>query len=206
MTGNNRQDPTAGRATGDAAMRGALLVVVAVVIGLLLLWRGHDDDVDASKVVTGAPASSTTSRPAGATGPSGSSGATGPSGAASGASGVVTTVTARKPPEVKVIVANGTGSATGAGNVRARLLPKGYSLYPAADYSSSTVAASKIWYRDGYVEEARQVARDAQAADPVDALLERMPDTVQLRTEQSTANAKDSHIVVLIGLDKKIPS
>src|SRR5690606_24004350 len=33
-----------GRTSSDAAVRGALLIGVAIVIGLLLLWRAHDDD------------------------------------------------------------------------------------------------------------------------------------------------------------------
>jgi hypothetical protein len=208
MTGNNRHDPSAGRATGDAAMRGALLVGVAVLIGALLLWRGHDDgDAIAQETTGNAPAATTTSAAPAA---SGATAGTGKTGAATGATGAATGPTAttvlRKPAEVKVIVANGTGSANGAGNVTTRLQPKGYAMLPAADYSSSTVAVSKIWYRDGYAEEAKQVARDAQAVEPVEALLERMPDEVAMKTAASTTNAKTAHVVVLIGLDKKIPS
>ena len=35
-----------GRSASDAALRGALLVAVAVIIGALLIWRGHNDDND----------------------------------------------------------------------------------------------------------------------------------------------------------------
>lgn len=211
MTGNTRHDPSAGRSTGDAAMRGALLVGVAVLIGALLLWRGHDDgDAVAQETTGGTPAVTTTAAPAvnvsGATAGTGRTGATGATTGATGAGTGATAPTVRKAAEVKVIVANGTGSANGAGNVTTRLQPKGYAMLPAADYSTATVAASKIWYKDGYAEEAKQVARDAQVVEPIEAVIERMPDDVQLKTAQSTANAKTAHVIVLIGLDKKIPS
>jgi hypothetical protein len=214
MTANNRHDNSAGRSTGDAAMRGALLVGVAVIIGLLLLWRGHDDGDTTQQATTNTPV--TTTKPAVVSGATGGTGKTGATGAVSGATGAATGATGttgatgatalRKSAEVKVIVANGTGSSNGAGNVTARLQPKGYAMLPAADYSSSTVTASKIWYKDGYAEEAKQVARDAQAVEPVEALLERMPADVQMKTAPSTTNAKTAHVIVLIGLDKKIPS
>jgi len=47
-----------GRSASDAALRGALLVAVAVIIGALLIWRGHHDDNGSTGLSTGA--SSTT--------------------------------------------------------------------------------------------------------------------------------------------------
>ena len=55
------------------------------------------------------------------------------------------------------------------------------------------MAASKVWYKDGYAEEAKQVTRDLQAAEPIEALIERMPADVQMKTAPSTANAKTAH-------------
>ena len=82
MTGNTRQDPSAGRATGDAAMRGALLVGVAVVIGALLLWRGHDDGGTAlAQQTTGTTPAVTTTVGAPAVNASGATAATGKTGA-----------------------------------------------------------------------------------------------------------------------------
>lgn len=225
MTANNRQngDGSHGRTTGDAAVRGALLVGVAVIIGALLLWRGHDDGGSTAQSTTGVDSVTTTTKVAttGATGGTGTSGATAASGTsgataatgktgATGTSGATATTAApsgvHKPAEVKVIVANGTGSANGAGNVTAKLQPKGYAMMAAADAAAANVAASKIYYQDGYADDAKQIARDLGVAEPVEALLERKPDNIALKTATSTANAKTANVVVIIGLDKKIPS
>lgn len=222
MTANHRTGDSNGRTTGDAAVRGALLVGVAVIIGVLLLWRGHDDD-RSTQTTTAETATTTTVKAAvsgtsgsGATGTTGATSASGTTGAtaSTGKTGATSGATAstgatsnlHKPAEVKVIVANGTGSANGAGNVTAKLQPKGYAMMPAADAAQANIAASKIYYQDGYVDDAKQIARDLGVADPVEALLERKPDTITLKTATSTANAKTANVVVLIGLDKKIPS
>lgn len=223
MTANNRQgnDSTLGRSTGDAAVRGALLVGVAVIIGVLLLWRGHDGDNSTSRAVVGATTTTTvraasgptgsgagTGTVSGATAGTGKTGTTGPTGttgtgAATGPTG--TTGTLHKPAEVKVIVANGSGTTSGAGQVTAKLQPKGYAMLAAADAATSNVAASKVYYRDTYAEDAKQVARDIGVAEPVEGVLERMPADLQLKTAASTATAKTANVVVIIGLDKKIP-
>jgi LytR cell envelope-related transcriptional attenuator len=215
MTPNDRLggDASFGRSTGDAAVRGALLVGVAVIIGALLLWRGHDDNTTA-QATTGTATTTTTVAASGASGSGAASGATGKTGASgtsgatasTGTSGATATTGVHKPAEVKVLVANGTGSANGAGNVTAKLQPKAYAMLPAADASAANIAASRVYYRDGYAEDAKQVARDMGVAEPVEALLERMPDNLQLKGATATANAKTAHIVVIIGLDKKIAS
>ncbi|CAB4758937.1 MAG: hypothetical protein F2754_03990 [Actinobacteria bacterium] len=228
MTANTRpgNDNMAGRSTGDAAVRGALLVGVAVIIGALLLWRGHDNNDNTAQSTIGSTTTTTAKRASGATGsgvtagagtvsgvtagtgktgPTGTTGTTGTTatGAATGASG--TTGLLHKAAEVKVIVANGSGTTSGAGQVTAKLQPKGYAMLAAADAATATVAASRVYYRDGYAEDAKQVARDIGVAEPVEGVLERMPADLQLKTPASTATAKTANVVVIIGLDKKIP-
>ena len=219
MTANNRQntDGSPGRSTGDAAVRGALLVGVAVIIGALLLWRAHDDNGSTARSTTGATggtavtAVTTTIKAAvsGPTGPSGSSGSgkTGLSGTTgpSAATGTTPVSGLKKPAEVKVLVANGTGSANGAGNVTAKLQPKGYAMQAAADASTATIAVSRVYYRDGYAEDAKQIARDMAVAEPVEALLERMPENPPVKANAAD-RAKAANVLVVIGLDKKIPS
>ena len=219
MTANTRpgNDNMAGRSTGDAAVRGALLVGVAVIIGALLLWRGHDNNDNTAQSTIGSTTTTTAKPASGATGSGVTAGAgtvsgatagtgkTGPTatGAATGASG--TTGLLPKAAEVKVIVANGSGTTSGAGQVTAKLQPKGYAMLAAADAATATVAASRVYYRDGYAEDAKQVARDIGVAEPVEGVLERMPADLQLKTAASTATAKTANVVVIIGLDKKIP-
>ena len=219
MTASNRQngEGSFGRSTGDAAVRGALLVGVAVLIGALLLWRGHDGKAAAKQVTTGPKATTTTLVAAGSgqtgsgvSGVSGSGAKTGPSGASTGPSGAASGVAGvsglHKPSDVKVLVANGTGSSNGAGNVTATLQPKGYAMLQAADANAANIAVSKVYYRAGYADDAKQVARDMGVADPVEALLEALPDSLQLKGATANANAKNANIVVIIGLDKKIKS
>ncbi len=217
MTANNRQntDGSLGRSTGDAAVRGALLVGVAVIIGALLLWRGHDDKGSTARSTTGATggtAVTTTTKAAvsGPTGPSASSSVSGKTGFSgitgpSAATGTTPVSGLHKPAEVKVLVANGTGSANGAGNVTAKLQPKGYAMQAAADASTATIAVSRVYYRDGYAEDAKQIARDMAVADPVEALLERMPESPPVKANAAD-RAKAANVLVVIGLDKKIPS
>lgn len=212
MTANQRStnDSSAGRTTGDAALRGALLVGVAVVIGALLLWRGHDSDATNQ---AGSAATTTIAPDAsGATGDSGAtaSGETGPvatgnSGAtATGPTGPVETL--HSPAEVKVLVANGTGSANGAGNVTARLQPKAYTTLSPANASTSDVAASKVYYREGYSADAKQIARDLGIAEPVEAVVEAMPAAPPVTPGRATELAATANVLVVIGLDGKIVS
>ncbi len=219
MTANNRpgNDNTAGRSTGDAAVRGALLVGVAVIIGALLLWRGHDNNGNTAQSTVGSTTTTTVTPAGGATGSGGTAGTgtgatagTGKTGATgTGATGTVAatgaTAATHKPAEVKVIVANGSGTKTGASQITAKLQPKGYAVLPAADAASGTIAASKVYYVDGYAEDAKQVARDIGVAEPVEGVLEKLPLNLQLATAASTATAKTANVVVMIGLDKKIP-
>ena len=217
MTANNRQntDGSLGRSTGDAAVRGALLVGVAVIIGALLLWRGHDDKGSTARSTagaTGGTAVTTTTKAAvsGPTGPSASSSVSGKTGFSgitgpSAATGTTPVSGLHKPAEVKVLVANGTGSANGAGNVTAKLQPKGYAMQAAADASTATIAVSRVYYRDGYAEDAKQIARDMAVADPVEGLLERMPESPPVKANAAD-RAKAANVLVVIGLDKKIPS
>jgi hypothetical protein len=220
MTANHRpgNDNTAGRSTGDAAVRGALLVGVAVIIGALLLWRGHDDNGGVAQITTDST-TTTTARPAsgatatGGTGTTGSGVASGGTGKASGATGTgasgtgatAATGTVHKTADVKVIVANGSGTKTGASQVTAKLQPKGYAVLQPADAAAGNIAASKVYYVDGYADDAKQVARDIGVAEPVEGVLEKLPANLQLATAASTATAKTANVVVLIGLDKKIP-
>ena len=96
-----------GRSTGDAALRGALLVLVAVVIGVLLLGKGNTNDT--AKAVATTPGVTTTTKASGASGTSGATGATGASGTSgasgsSGSSGGTPTSSTHPVNQVKVLV------------------------------------------------------------------------------------------------------
>ena len=78
-------------------------------------------------------------------------------------------------------------------------------MQAAADASSATIAVSRIYYRDTYADDAKQIARDLGVAEPVEALLERMSDNPPVKANAAD-RAKAANVLVVIGLDKKIAS
>jgi hypothetical protein len=187
----------AGRGTPDAAVRGGLLIAVAVVIGLLLLWRAHDDD-------SGAAQSETVTTPT--TTPGAASDTTVPPGettAAPGATTVPPTATTHVPNTVPVLVANGSGTKGGAGAVTQKLIPYGYATKPAAD-ADQLYEKSKIYYREGYAEDARAIATNLGVPAPVDTIIEAMPATPPVRGTNGTTNAQQAQVIVLLGTDQVI--
>jgi hypothetical protein len=194
MNATRRHEGGVGRATSDAAVRGALLIAVAVVIGMLLLWRAHDDPDTAADVSTdGTSTPGVVTTAPGETVPPGSETTAAP----------VTTAAApvtHVPNQVPVLVANGSGTKGGAGAVTAKLIPLGYDTKPAAD-ADQIYQNSRVYYRDGYAEDARAIARALGVADPVDTIIEAMPATAPVRGATSTANAQTAQVLVLLGTD-----
>lgn len=158
MTATRRQsgnDNSFTRSTGDAAMRGALLIGAAVVIGLLLLWKGViADDGGTSQATTG---TTTTVTPgASSTVPGGSTTVKPGTPTTAPASTVAPAPVTRPPAQVAVLVANGSGTAGIAGRVTEKLKSLSYNgLTPA---NAASTPKSTIYYRTGYVEEAKAVA------------------------------------------------
>ncbi|MAG03682.1 MAG: hypothetical protein CL406_03590 [Acidimicrobiaceae bacterium] len=192
-----------GPSNPAAAPRAFLLIAVALVIGLVLLWKAVDSDVgtvavtgpagdddqvqvdeDPDVVETVAPDDSadvapTTEAP------------------------VVTTTTAvvlfpsRSPSEVKVLVANGSGIGGAAGAVTDILNPRGYALESPANANRTDV--SGIFYRSGFADDARMVMEVVAPGNP--DLLSQMPTgglSVPDGTLERLANAD---VVVVLGAD-----
>jgi hypothetical protein len=112
---------------GFSAARGAALVAVAVIIGVVLL-QAIDDGND-GPVGDGGPASTTTTTTATSTSSSSASGST-----------TSTTVKAAvlPPAQVTVRVLNGSGQAGAAGTLTNTLKAKGYKTLVATDASPRT--------------------------------------------------------------------
>ncbi len=123
--------------------RGAALVVVAVVIGLLLLRNG----LDTSEVVT-----STKPDKSGSTSTD-KSGATGTT---------TTTAPARSPAKVTVIVLNGTPTGGAAGKYSTALASAGYQMLKPGD-AATKIPATQVFFTPGYEREAAAVALAAGA-------------------------------------------
>jgi hypothetical protein len=117
-------------------VRGAILVVVAVVIGLVLIRNGVDTEVSAR---------------------GGDSGANGESPDTSGDDTTSSTAALRPPAQVKVVVANASGVDGAAGSVTTTLQQGGYATGTATD-APATVATTAVYFVSGFDREAQAVA------------------------------------------------
>jgi hypothetical protein len=209
MNANRRRKSASsglGRSTGDAAFRGALLIGVAVIVGVLLLWRAHDDNATAAVGSTdGNPVVTTTTHAPGTTAAPQAPGTTAaPQAPVTTAAGATAAPAATKPPaQVQVLVANGTGTPSGASKVTDKLKPKGYATLSPANATSANTAASKVYYREGYAEDAKAIARDLGVAAPVENIIEPMPAQPPVAATAADRAAK-ANVLVVIGTDGRI--
>jgi len=207
-------DGSIARSAGGAAARGAILIAVAVVIGLLLLAFALDDP---DTVVSGDTAddsgqsddsSGDDSSDDSSSGDDSSGDATATT--APSTTAAPTTITtlppsaALPPAEVSVLIANGTGEKGVAGAVSDKVNARGYIALDAANASAPT-AESVIFYREGY---------DGNAID-VAGIIGATPDLIKPVPESGTIgvaqNAIDdgrldsAQVVVILGSDERIP-
>lgn len=203
MNANRRRGaskPSFGRSAGDAAVRGALLIGVAVIVGVLLLWRAHDDNATAAVGSTsdGTPTvTSQTPTTVAQQAPTTTAAPASPTTAPAAPTGT------KAPAQVQVLVANGTGTPNGASKVTDKLKPKGYATLQPTNASSANTAASKIYYREGYAEDAKQIARDLGVAAPVESIIEAMPAQPPVAST-ATERAAKANVLVVLGTDGKI--
>ncbi len=118
-----------------ATVAGAILVTVAVVIGLILLAKGFSDDGGFLSTSKKSSSATTTTAAAGH---------------------ATTTTEAVDPATVKIFVANGSGKAGAAGKVSTVLAGK---QYPApAVGNAATAATTMVYYLPGNAPQAQLVA------------------------------------------------
>ena len=192
-----------GPSNAAAAPRALLLIAVAVILGLVLLWKGLDttpgvavppeatDDGSAESVgmVEEGPADlPVEDEPVAATTPA-----------------PTTTTTAvpaptRPPNQVRVLVANGSGVRLGASDVTDVLSPAGYTTLPPAN--ATPTDTSGIYYRSGYSGDARAVMELVAPGNP-DLILALPPGGLDVPdgTLDRVANA---NVVVILGADLRI--
>jgi len=192
-----------GPSNAAAAPRALLLIAVAVILGLVLLWKGLDttpgvavppeatDDGSAESVdmVEEGPADlPVEDEPVAATTPA-----------------PTTTTTAvpaptRPPNQVRVLVANGSGVRRGASDVTDVLSPNGYTTLPPAN--ATPTDTSGIYYRSGYSGDARAVMEIVAPGNP-DLILPLPPGGLDVPdgTLDRVANA---NVVVILGADLRI--
>ncbi len=131
-------DGSFGRSAGMAAGRGAAVLVVAVVIGIVLLNKVDDPVRQVSAGGGGSTTEETTTTTV--------------------VTPVPTTLPARPPAEVKVLSANGTKVNGAAGKTRDALKALGYNVLSPIE-AKRPVEASVVFFTPGFDREAQTVAQ-----------------------------------------------
>ena len=140
-----RRQPQPPSTPGQGSVaRGAVLVAVAVVIGLLLL---RDDDSSTTQVAVGSDTAAEVDE-----------GTVQPETDADDPAETTTSTTAapRDPAEVKVLVANGSGTNGAAGGTTDALEALGY--VTATPSNAERVASTVVYYTTGFQAEAEALA------------------------------------------------
>lgn len=211
-------DGSFARSTGNAAARGSSLIAVAVVIGLLLLWKGGvGGDDSASAIQDDSPSTDTSSADDSSTDTGDASGSTDDdTGSEDGADddslavddGSTDDTTAPTPVapaarpvgEVKVMVANGAGESGLAGTQSGVLTTAGY--VAVAVNAAVATDISTVWYIDGYDADAIGVA-EALGGSEIHLRLAGA-DPVALVREGEAIGNEDAHVWVVLGSDRAL--
>ena len=194
-----------GPSNAAAAPRALLLIAVAVVLGLVMLWKGLDTTpgIAVSPVATDDGSAGSVGMVE--EGPADLPMADEPVATTTPAPTTTTTTTAvpaptRPPNQVRVLVANGSGVPRGAATVTDVLSPAGYTTLPPAN--ATPTDTSGIYYRSGYSGDARAVM-DLVAPGNPDLLLPLPAGGLDVPdgTLDRVANA---NVVVILGADLRI--
>ncbi|WP_419842276.1 LytR C-terminal domain-containing protein [Candidatus Poriferisodalis sp.] len=196
----------AGESNSGAAVRGLLLVLVAVVVGVLLLRSVDDPDATAATDTT-APAQPGDTLPAVTQAPTPT---TSPADAAQPDPGTAVTVasTVTAPPttaaaapfqprpvsEVSVQVANSTTVRGAAGRLTDRFKTLSYITNTPTNYAGTPLEKTRIYYQPGSLLEARAIAEVLQL-DADEDVSPMMSDTSAIQTFESP------HVLVALGND-----
>ena len=194
-----------GPSNAAAAPRALLLIAVAVVLGLVLLWKGLDTTpgIAVSPEVTDDGSAGSVGMVE--EGPADLPMADEPVATTTPAPTITTTTTAapaptRPPNQVRVLVANGSGIPRGAATVTDVLSPAGYTTLPPAN--ATPTDTSGIYYRSGYSGDARAVMDIVAPGNP-DLILPLPAGGLDVPdgTLDRVANA---NVVVILGADLRI--
>lgn len=168
-------DGAFARSAGGAAVRGAGLLALAVLLGIVLLQSADSNDgfsPVATKRGGASPAAAVTTSTAPAP--------------------TTTTAPLRPPSAIKVLAANGTTIKGLAGKFKDRLTTAGYNALAPTDAAKKPVAASAVYYAAGYEGEAKAIARIVDL--PVSAV-KAMPQPAPV------ASTQGANVVVVVGND-----
>ena len=210
---NARRRGGLGPSNAAAAPRAFLLIAVAVVIGLVLLWKGLDStpgtvapaeapvvaekSTDESSVDQGSDTSADETSAA-AVDTSSDQPATTEAPAPTTTEDPFPKPT-YAPNEVKVLVANGSGVSGAAGKVTDMLTPLGWAMESPANADKSSI--SGIYYKTGYAHNARLI-QDHFGEDP--SILSQFPSGGLAVPDRSLDRVENAHIVIILGSDLAI--
>ena len=194
-----------GPSNAAAAPRALLIIAVAVILGLVLLWKGLDttpgitaspeginddstgsvglaEEKPADRPIVDEPVVTTTAAPATTT------------------TTTVAPVPTRPPNQVRVLVANGSGVPRGASMVTGVLSPAGYTTLPPA--SALPTDASGIYYRPAYSSDARAIMEVVAPGNP--DLISSLPSGGLDVPPNALDRVADANVVIILGADLRI--
>lgn len=194
-----------GPSNSAAAPRALLLIAVAVILGLVLLWKGLDttpgiavlpetiddrsaglestaEEEPADLLSTDEPVITTTVVPTTTT------------------TTTVAPAPTRPPNQVRVLVANGSGVRGGASTVTGVLSPAGYTTLAPAN--ATPTDTSGIYYRPSYSSDARAVMEIVAPGNP--DLLSPLPAGGLNVPDGTLDRVADANVVVILGADRRI--
>lgn len=221
MTANGEHaadDGSFARSTGGAAARGAMLIALALVIGLVLMAFALDDQGSeiTSGDTTNSGAADANTDDANGTGSDAVDGDIDPDVGVDQVDPDLTPDTIapetippvdegtgpHPPAEVTILVANGTGGKGIAGSLADKLIADGYIANAA---NAPSTASGVIYYRQGYADDARAVAAILGAAPdiltpaPGDGTIAVAADAV------SDGRLTEANVIVIVGADNAVP-
>lgn len=176
---------------GPAAIKGAILIFVALLLGAFLLMQGTDTDVDAASAPSDGTATDNGQTPVATDGDN-------TDGTVDTTEATTTTEPADvlAPTEITVLVANGSGIPGAAAKVGEDLSAVGYKL-AEPDNASQPAATSTVYYIGDFSAEAAGVA-EALGLDPeADGVVAEMPDPIPTLDQ----NLGAASILVIAGTD-----
>jgi hypothetical protein len=174
--GHAAQDGSFGRSAGMAAGRGAVLLAVAVILGIVLLNAADDPGPD--RIAAGASEDDDEG---------GSSDAT----TTTLPPSTLATVPPRSPQEVKVLPTNGTAVKGVAGKARDTLQAAGYNVLAPTDATKAD--ASNVYFTSADYEREAQAVASALGLPPTAAVA--YPSAPPL----PVVDPKGANVVVVIG-------
>lgn len=174
-----------GGPAGNAGARGAILLAVAVILGIVLLQQFDDDTGGVGAVATGTDTSVPSDDEETTT--------TGRVGLTTVPATTSSTAPARAKGDVKVLVANGSGIRGLAGNTSAALRNLGWATLSPVDATSPQIEKTAIQYAEGYEAEAREIAASLSLPTTVVTPMASPP--------VAPADLGDAKVVVVLGLD-----